>query len=254
MTLTSSVFRIVTSLARKSGIERDRVVNVYNYIGPSANPTSTDFGNWANNYTAFLTAIKGSLASTLSILPNDIDVGYWLLPANKGPLGAPKMELKTTLPGVGTGAPLPSEVAICMTLQADITGVPEQGPGGARPASRRRNRKYFGPLDNSTLSFIPTIQEPRPTQSNLDNLIGSYEQHMYTAQVTNGWVPVCFSPANWDAHPVLLATVDDAFDSQRRRGNDPTAKTQNPIGTALLAQAHEAIRRSDELNAANRVS
>ena len=225
MTLTSPTFKIVTTWQRKSGIERDAVQHVWYYQGPSANPTSPDFGNWANNFTAFLAGIGNGLGRVMSTAVDDIKVSFWLLPNTPGAVGAPKMELLTSNAVVGAGVTLPTEVAICVTLEADITGVPEQGPGGVRPAARRRNRKYIGPLDTAMLSFTAVIEEPVPTQSRIDTLLSQYKVHMVDDMVTDGWVAVCFSQANWDAHPVLRIWADNAFDSQRRRGNDPTAKT-----------------------------
>ena len=229
MTLTSPTFKIVTTWQRKSGIERDAVQNVWYYQGPSTNPAPADFGNWANNFTAFLGAIGNGLGRVMSTSVDDISVAYWLLPNTPGAIGAPKMELLTSNAIVGTGVTLPTEVAICMTLEADITGIPEQGPGGVRPAARRRNRKYIGPLDESWVSFTGVTEEPVPTQTRLDTLLSAYKTHMIDAMVTDGWVGVCFSQANWDAHPILRVWVDNAFDSQRRRGNDPTLKTALPV-------------------------
>lgn len=230
MALTSSTFLVVTTIQRKSGIERDACQNTWHYIGPSATPTSPDFGNWANNYTAFMGACVGAFSPALSNNPNDVKVQFWLLPNVKGALGAPKMELNTTLPVAALGTPaMPAECALVITLESNLTGIPEQAPGGARPASRRRNRKYLGPLAETMNAEVATINESVPSSTKIDQIQTAWHTHMNAAQITNGWVPVTFSRFDWAAFPVVNTWIDDAWDTQRRRGNDPLLKHSKPV-------------------------
>jgi hypothetical protein len=119
---------------------------------------------------------------------------------------------------------LPHETAICLSFQGDpVSGVTQ---------ARRRGRVFLGPLAQSILTTDPgppyvsstirtTIANAAATLENgLDTAVGSHVSWaVYSPtldvtetiddafnDVTNGW-------------------VDNAFDTQRRRGQAPTART-----------------------------
>lgn len=135
-------------------------------------------------------------------------------------------------PTISTG--MPAEVACCLSLDGN-TGFPEEAPDDAdldsaieRPASRRRGRIYFGPLSDlcrtSTAPYKPSAQlievllamgdflanptAPALTAVNLTLVVHSEE-----------------SPSGPLDHTVTRVSVDDAFDTQRRRGRRSTART-----------------------------
>jgi hypothetical protein len=224
MTLTTPTYLIVTTTQRKSGIDRDEVINTWHYQLTPEFPGPVDYTNWVDNYRAFMTAIGTYMSPAMSVTPGDLNVAFWLLPTERGPLGAPEYEVNAA-PATAVGAQsAPSEVSICLTLEADQTGIPENAPGGARPGARRRSRKYLGPLGTGAFFTEATTFECRPQNLVTTTIPPAYRDHMGTAMRADNWDPVCFSKTNWDAYPVVRAWIDNAFDTQRRRGQDPTVK------------------------------
>lgn len=225
MALLAPTCLVVTTVQRKSGIERDAVVNTWHYQAPDAAQTA-NFVAWMSIFHNFIANIKDKFGANISPLTNDLKAEFWYIPINgKGPLGAPSATVFGTWPATNLASPLPSEVSVCLTLEAHTTGIPENAPGGTHPAARRRNRKYMGPLDISVVSPDPTTYEPEVSSQFRSDLTTSYQNEMVNGMRASGWLPVCFSRTDWTTHPVERVWVDNAFDSQRRRGNDPTLKT-----------------------------
>lgn len=124
---------------------------------------------------------------------------------------------------------MPSEVAMCLSYNADLTGILEEAPDDPdadtrpeRPAARRRGRIYVGPL----ILTCATATEPvRPVSTLMNDLLGlgvglaTISDPTLTA-VNARWVVHSdsgFAGANYE---ITRVSVDDAFDTQRRRGVD----------------------------------
>lgn len=226
MTVLNPAFKIVTTWQRKNGIERDAVQNTWHYNGPSSAPTSPDMGGWANNYHAFLVAIAGYIAPCMSESPNSIKVQYWRLPPEKAALGVPIGELFLSPPVLPALQGMPAEVSVVLTMKSYLgSTVPEHGVGDTRPASSRRNRVFIGPLATITMVNEPTTKEVGVLDTFRTNVLNAYEANMSTAQKQINWAPVTFSRATWSTSQTAEVYIDNAFDTQRRRGNDPTART-----------------------------
>lgn len=245
MAIQGNCFLFVVTRRRFSGIERDDVVNTFHYLGPSGAPTSPQFGAWANHWKGFMDLFSPAYGSPcMGLGPEDVNITAWHLPVNQGPLGAPVAILNTQVSNNSSSPPLPSEVAMCITLESDTAGQPEHGPGGTRPASRRRNRKYLGPLATNIVAQDLGTKEAIIGATVGPQVAGWYITHMIENMVTDGWVAVTHSKVAWDAQPVLRVKIDDAFDTQRRRGNDPLLKTTDPVG-AETREAMRALSRSE---------
>lgn len=110
--------------------------------------------------------------------------------------------------------PLPSEVAVCLSL----AGKKEAG----LPQARRRGRIYMGPLMEDVNSG------GRPSTSAKTALLDAGETLAATVNdipaIGTGFWGV-WSPTNSDIVAIKTLSVDDAFDTQRRRGVASTSKT-----------------------------
>lgn len=233
MTLSNPTYRIVVTWHKKSGIEVDSVMNTFHYEGP-ASPTDPQFSLWITNYYNWLHnaapftgfAPAQYLSEALAVGANAFTVEFFRLPASPGNTGSPlRTFTQSWADPFGVAAPLPNEVAMCLTFQSFVTGsLPEEGPGNIRPAARRRNRIYIGPLNVQAISPHGTTKEPLVSDGCSGSFVYGYQESMVTQQQASGWTPVCFSKANWDAHRPLVVWADNAFDTQRRRGDSPTAR------------------------------
>lgn len=140
---------------------------------------------------------------------------------NGSPAGSPVLIRPNdwSLGASASATGLPSEVAICLTAYADYLGDVEFGPG-TRPRSRDRARIYVGPLN--VTAQTTAIGRTRPDPALLTNLAEAGAR-LARAPMGPNWV--VWSRRSATIKPVTKVSVDDAFDTQRRRGIDPTAKT-----------------------------
>lgn len=114
---------------------------------------------------------------------------------------------------------MPSEVAIVSSFEAAKLQ-------GANQASRR-NRVYIGPLSNFVLS--PSNPGRLPTAV-VDLFAGAFENFAQNSETQDDWEWRVYSDKLGESYPIVSGWVDDAFDSQRRRGVEATMRntwTQN---------------------------
>lgn len=112
------------------------------------------------------------------------------------------------VPGESGGVPLPGEVALCLSLRTDDR------------TARGRGRLYLGPLVSSALASSGGIV--RPNSLLVQGIVDSANDVLNTTEnVTWGII----SQRDGTAKPVTGGYVDDAFDTQRRRGIAPSTRT-----------------------------
>lgn len=131
----------------------------------------------------------------------------------------PPLEVRPfTLPAAtGTGA-IPLEMAACLSMHGTFP------PGEVR--ARRRGRVFIGPLSTTainagTASSMPTINSP------LRNALVASAQKLKADIVAVNPLAYWSVWSRADNAPVEIVGgwVDDAPDTQRRRGNAPTLRT-----------------------------
>jgi hypothetical protein len=123
----------------------------------------------------------------------------------------------------GTGV-VPEEVAICFSFQ----GVPASGS----PQARRRGRVYLGPFNTSVIAAADAQNRSRVATGFATNVFTGYNE-AWDELTTAGNVHEVWSGASSTGFPVVNAWMDNAFDTQRRRGAAATARTSEsgPFGT-----------------------
>lgn len=203
-------------------------VNTFHYRTNGADSVLGDCDAIIGALGVFYVGIQALLASTLTGTAR-----VQIYDLTDGEPRAAKQDSTITF-DPGAGDALPSEVAMCLSYR----GAFESG------VNRRRNRGriYLGPLDASvgaqgTDSF-------RPTAGAMDTLAGAGGGLVGPISYGTGggimdWcvfsraeagVPVGTDDAYSAAQlfpafrPVSVGFVDDAFDTQRRRGADPTSR------------------------------
>jgi hypothetical protein len=108
----------------------------------------------------------------------------------------------------------PAEVALCLSYRGSLLA-------GTNPR-RRRGRIYLGPLSNSGIAAISS-GDSRPLAAVMTYVADAGKRLMDANSATNvEWV--VFSKAGQERTSVQHVWVDDAFDTQRRRGADPTTR------------------------------
>lgn len=110
------------------------------------------------------------------------------------------------------GTSLPNEVACCASFYSGVN------------SPRTRGRVYIGPLKASAATAVQG--EPSIPSAGLQATVAAAAARLASFDTNPGWVTLS------KAIPNVLATglvtngwVDNAWDTQRRRGNDATART-----------------------------
>ena len=128
------------------------------------------------------------------------------------PPRVPYENTSTNAPPNGGAEALPREVAITCSYH-------NGGPG-----PRNRGRFYFGPL---TVEATTAVQDQGrvDVDANLRNgLSNALQKWIDTPPTGVTWMQL--SRANMAMYPVGGGWIDNAFDTQRRRGKAPTARTK----------------------------
>lgn len=113
---------------------------------------------------------------------------------------------------VSSAASLPSEVAACLSFYS-----------GPVPRPRKRGRVYLGPLATSVIDTTVTI--PRLTTVFTDDVCGAATNNL---MATTGVAWGVLSKTTGDIWPITAGWCDNAFDIQRRRGEDPAGRSEFP--------------------------
>lgn len=176
----------------------------------------SDVGPNVSQTEAALTAFYNTMRSTL--FSNKVAIGphmfkWYSLPGLKP--NYPFREQTFSLTGAGQGNPLPTEVAMVLSFQgSQASGFPQ---------ARRRGRVFIGPLQTSAVHT-----DGRPTAGAISGLAAAGTA-LRTAINAGGEDRWCvWSTVDQGAVPVEDGWVDNAFDTQRRRGVATTARTVWP--------------------------
>lgn len=206
-----------------SGLPRDRVTNTFHF----RRPEGTSFAAWVaalsptviNTYNATWSPVTVWLASFIS---DQISRGINASKLNWYDLSLNPPHVPTvttfTLSASGNSTSLPNEVALCGSFKGDVV------PGV--PTSRQRGRVYIGPLSLNAINGTESAGDQRPTSGNtgiIDSIARSLKGLALAARTNSGDLCV-FSPTNNALYPVTSIWVDDAFDTQRRRGARSTSR------------------------------
>lgn len=144
------------------------------------------------------------------------------------PHGSPLFVRNWTV-GATTGTSanrLPEEVAIKLSIHGDLDGIVEKQtnplppPAFIRPAARRRGGIYLGPLP---LYALASPSDPRPSTDLKDTLAAAAAFLLGEAPEWSVW-----SRADATLYPVVGGWIDNAFDTQRRRGPEMTSRVLWP--------------------------
>jgi hypothetical protein len=213
--------RAVITIPAVSGVARDAVKFDFAFANPSSaiDTNIVTFFSFVN--PTWSTSISGFLSPTLAHTSAGCLLQLYDLTGHLDgtATGHPPYHQTTfTLPG-GGGSPLPSELAVVLSYHADFTGIPEHAPH-ARPRARYRGRLYIGPMATSALDSDSTTHRPRIAQ-NVRETVAAGAVHL--SQLEPTWS--VWSRTDATMRQILQGSIDDAWDVQRSRGEDPLNRT-----------------------------
>lgn len=114
--------------------------------------------------------------------------------------------------------PLPSEVALCLSFRGPYVS--------GEPKARRRGRVYVGPLAVTVSEGAANGARPA---SGVPAFFSDAVEALTAVLTAEGLLHCVWSRSDDTFYPVVEYWVDNAFDTQRRRGIAPTARTLLPI-------------------------
>jgi hypothetical protein len=129
----------------------------------------------------------------------------------------PVFTLLFAMTATTNAVPIPSEVALVLSLRAPIPS------GGV--AGRYRGRIYLGPLNGNVTSTGTVVAgDIRPSLGSREGLLEAGRMMLAGAAETIAWS--VFSGMDNATRRITRLVVDDAFDTQRRRGAKPTTRLE----------------------------
>lgn len=181
---------------------------VQNQFGITTGSDDPDFDGITAALKGFYDDINSAVFST-AIAQNGHEVKYYVMP---GIMPNYPVEEQTWNLASGTaGVAYPREVAIALSFQG-------QRAAGF-PQARRRGRVFLGPVNSATNS------DGRPNSSTRNVIAGAAEDLGAAIQALTGHQWSVWSTVDAEMVPILDGWVDNAYDTQRRRGVETTERT-----------------------------
>jgi hypothetical protein len=215
------LFRIQNSLQDKSLLARDRFVNTI-YVTELTPPDPPVWANVAAAVKGFYTAIATYLSEHDESVTNTLKVYDMNDPPIRQPIYSEIYAQQGTTDQTSLG--LPNEVALCLTFKANAQPLP------IRPQSTR-GRIFIGPLASKIMAGT-LGGETRPNGTAMGVMV-SAAIAMNQALVNAGALHVIASTKHHDWFSVMSYSCDDAFDTQRSRGNRPTTRALTAVPSAV---------------------
>lgn len=205
-----AIYRYQVVLDHDSALPEDVTVNTWHYDVPDAGDRELpaakieDFYNTnpsgeASAVEDFLSAALAGTARTKIYNLSD--------PEPRVPVATLEW---TFTPGTDR---LPSEVALCASIQA-----PQES---GEPQARRRGRIFLGPLADEALA----LATGRPSTTCIDIVAKALRDLIADSETSTDYALCVYSTVDNVGYQVTNGWVDNAFDTQRRRGLAPTVRT-----------------------------
>lgn len=200
-----------------TGLPEDVVTNTWHaQFNSPTSPLTSDFANMADNLRVFYEqtyTTPGSMAKYARPALTSLKVYDMDDPKPRAPRYSVPMPISVT--SDPTNSNLPSEVAVCLSYRATYqSGVPQ---------ASQRGRVFLGAIGSAFLDPGLASTFPKITVANQQN-VGNRGNQFLQACLTDGWTWVVSSRKRDEMFVVTGGWVDDAFDTQRRRGQKPAVR------------------------------
>lgn len=219
-------YLIQHTMQSTSGLSKDRYVNTFHVDGLLLAQSKLEeiAGHIKFFYGADSThAIGKYIARHAKTEPATIKIFNFAFPEPRVPVYEELYVPENSNMG---GTPLPDEVCSVLSYEA----APEAGI----PMSRRRGRLYLGPLENNTVQ----TETNGPTRPNTAFQTAAVLSFGFLAAGITAIADVTFvqrSESSGAMAPPVRWWMDDAWDTQRRRGAQPTSRVVADISGVITS-------------------
>lgn len=225
----SRLLKAQVTLKAKSGIPEDHVTNSFWFLRNIEDATKDDevAQNLKDFYDLALPVaaqrLSAWLSPALALTGHEIKTYNMADPTPRAPTHSTTFSLTAT-----AATAYPKECSVVLSARAEkVSGTVD---------ARRRGRIYFGPVGATTGTLDATTGALRPITA-LRNALLEAAARLAADCNSDGWL--------WGVHsqtaggqafvPYREWWVDDAFDTQRRRGERPTTKVTTTVTQIALA-------------------
>jgi hypothetical protein len=221
------LYRMMSSLQDTDNLSEDRFVNTI-YVHSAVVADTAAFTALTTAYRNFWQAAHAPSVIPLSDFMSSTAHGagsvvkiYDMADPTPRPV---KHDQVFTLAGSALGTwQLPAEVAVCLSFKAAPVA-------GVNPQSLR-GRIYLGPLADYALNQAGDDAHSRPRPSLITAMLDAAVA-LKTQLADAGGQWVIASRKRQEYHEVVEVSVDNAWDTQRRRGHAPTVRTVRGVAVA----------------------
>lgn len=240
---------VTAILPSVTGLAKDEAANTFALGGNTAGITSGDLDEISAAIVSFYndlaagqtTPLSTYLAADRSRGVNASEVKIYDIAGHLdgSPHGSPIREDTFTLGAAsGTFDDNPSEVAFKVTLEAQgrseaLVETPDGIDAGTkvdRPRARRTGGLFIGPLALSANTEISGVTRPLASfAENVRDATIGLDTAIKAVGSTNNFFLGVWSRVDAVVRGLEAVSTDDAFDTQRRRGAQPTARTRVAI-------------------------
>lgn len=198
-----ATLRCVSRMFMTSGLVDDAVTNTF-FVG--TNPEDDGNPEIAGAWETFMRLFTGSFSGQVAQSGHTLTAYDMADPEPRVPV----WEVGWDFLSAPSGAAMPAEVSLCLSFQAvKVSGSPQ---------ARRRGRIYLGPFDETP------NDNGRPSSSfctGAANGLKAFAEDLVAANCSL----LVYSRVDGVGRTAVEGWVDNAWDTQRRRGLDPTVKT-----------------------------
>ena len=216
--MADKLLRALVTIPMDGLVPADYPTNTWYFDGDDGN---ADASYWSGAHTLLTTFYQ---AIDQGIFPQQVatsfNVKYYDMrdPTPRAP------EFEDAIAITSTGDMLPAECAVCLSFQAQITSGLNQ--------KRRRGRIFLGPIQSAVGTVVNSqVRVSSTARTLITGAAAALEDGIALATTgTLKWAvysPTTHAESNIDDafNDVTDGWVDDAFDTQRRRGPKPSTRT-----------------------------
>jgi hypothetical protein len=203
-----AITRVVATFPYFSLDSKDVSTNTFHFASV-AEPTNGDMATIAGRLDAFYQAFDNLMSPV--IVASAVTYKFFRL-ADPEPR-VPALTLAALGLAMGTSG-TNEEAAICLSYLA--------APVSGQPVARRRGRLYIGPLATAAISTSSSSTFTRVASPALSQIPAAAA---VLADQSEAFQWAVYSPTDNIARQIVTGYVDNAVDTQRRRGRVSTART-----------------------------
>lgn len=233
--------KCVVTLPAVSGFPEDACTNTFSFIVPAGFPTAPTYEQLTNaiaEFYNFITSTTNAIASfmgpSLSRAANACSVDVYDVTGhlNGSPHGSPVYTDLFTLAGDEAGQELPREAALALTLRGNgwasqLVEEPDDADPGdevQRPRQRYTGKVYLGPWKDTSDAESATGNLSIPSTALRTTILDSAENLFDDLSVLSIFWST-WSRSDAAMRSITDVQIDDAWDTQRRRGGAPVTRT-----------------------------